>query len=99
MAVPWGLVVFVIGLLQGWLTPGTQPKKRLFGMAFLIGLVVGAIAGIIAWISPRYDPLGMGNTGVFGFLVNLLIIALVYVLGVWIGDLLERAWSPRRRTA
>jgi len=95
MAVPWGLVVFVIGIVYGWLSPGRQNKWALFKTGALIGIVLALVFALLGFLIDA-NPLGMGG-GFLGFIVSFLILTLLFVIGVWIGDLLERAFSPGRR--
>jgi peptidoglycan/LPS O-acetylase OafA/YrhL len=90
----WGLLALVIGVLYGWLKPGSQDKSRLLVNGLVIGLVVGlalALLGVAVGSNPVY--FGSGFLGIF---LGIVIITLLFVLGVWLGDLIER--KPRRST-
>jgi hypothetical protein len=85
----WGLLALVIGLLYGWLKPGHQEQIMVRGI--VIGLVVGivlALLGVAVGSNPVY--VGSGFLGVF---LGIVIITLLFVLGVWLGDMIER--KPR----
>lgn len=96
MAVPWGLVVFVIGIVYGWLSPGRQDKWHLFKTGALVGLVLAVAFALLGSLIGA-NPLGMSG-GFLGFIVAFVILTMLFVVGVWIGDLLERAFTPGRRT-
>lgn len=91
----WGLLVFVIGIFYGWLSPGRQNKSALFKQGVLIGLVLAIVFALIGFLF-NTNPLGLG-TGFIWFVVSAIILSLLFVLGVWLGDMIEGA--GRRRTA
>ena len=92
MAVPWGLLTFVIGILYGALAAGRQDKGHLFKQGLVIGLVV-ALVLIVIGVLVGAPALGFG--GAFGIIVAAIVLSLLFVLGVWIGDLITGA---RRQT-
>jgi cation transporter-like permease len=92
MAVPWGLLTFVIGLLYGALKRGRQDKSSLFLQGLVIGIVL-AIVLIIIGVVTNSPALGFG--GALGILIAAVVLSLLFVLGVWIGDLITGA---RRQT-
>lgn len=96
MAIPWGLVTFVIGLLYGWLSPGRQNKGYLFKTGLLIGLVLALVFGILGWVT-NSNPLGIAAADMLGIFLSVVVLTLLFVLGAWIGDLIEG--GTRRRTA
>lgn len=88
MAVPWGLVAFVVGLVYGMLKAGKQDKSELFKRGLLIGLVVGIVLAVIGLLT------GYGALGVAGFVAALwsaFVLSLLFILGVWLGDVLTGA--------
>lgn len=83
----WGLLVVLVGLLYGWMTPGRQDKGRLLWNGFLLGIVLGlgvALLGAAIGVPPL--PLGAGLVGV---VLTLLILTAAFVVGAWLGDLAE----------
>lgn len=88
----WGLVTFLIGIAYGFLVKGRQDKSRLFLTGLFVGLVLALIFGLLGGLR------GLGLPGGFlGILIGALILTLLFVLGVWIGDLLEGS-SRRSRS-
>lgn len=88
MAIPWGLVVFVIGILYGALKRGRQDKSALLLQGLVIGIVL-AIVLVIIGVATGAPALGFA--GALGIIVTAVILSLLFVLGVWIGDLLTGA--------
>ena len=92
MAVPWGLLTFVIGILYGALARGRQDKGALFKQGLVIGLVLALVLVLIGWVTGA-PALGFG--GGLWIVVAAIVLSLLFILGVWIGDLITGA---RRQT-
>ena len=89
----WGLLAFVIGLLYGWLKPGHQDKSQMMVRGLVIGLVL-AIVLVLLGFALGSNPVGFGS-GVLGIFLGVVIITLLFILGVWLGDLIEGNKSRR----
>jgi cation transporter-like permease len=92
MAVPWGLLTFVIGILYGALKRGRQDKSSLFMQGLVIGIIL-AIVLVVIGVLTGAPALGFG--GALGIIVAAIVLSLLFVVGVWIGDLVSGA---RRQT-
>ena len=78
------IIIFVIGVLYGYLKPGKQSKMELFKKGMLIGVVLGVIFGILSILTA---------TGTFiGVLLAVILLALFFIAGVAVGDLME-SWT------
>ena len=86
--------MFLVGIAFGYFQKGRQDKSQLFKTAFVIGLVVALVLGVLGWLVGA-PALGVG--GILGALVAAAVLALLFILGVWLGDVLEgrRATSSR----
>jgi hypothetical protein len=89
---PWGLIAFIIGIAYGFLAHGKQDKSELFKKGLLIGLVVGIILAVVGFLA-KAPVFGVG--GFLAVVWGAFIITLLFILGVWLGDLLEP--KTRRR--
>lgn len=87
MAVPWGLVTFIIGIAYGLLKPGRQQKGQLFKTGLLIGVVLAVVFALLGY-AVGANPIGIG-AGFVGLVIAAVVLSLLFVLGVWIGDLIE----------
>lgn len=84
----WGILAFVVGILYGWLKPGTQDKSKMLLHGLVIGLVVGFVLAVLGVIAFGSNPIGLGS-GFLGVVLGALLVTMLFVLGVWIGDLIE----------
>jgi hypothetical protein len=88
MAIPWGLVVFLIGIAYGYFTPGRQSKMAILKKGILWGLVIAIVFAAIGYFT-GVDPLGLAVSGIVSFVIAFIVLTLLFILGVWIGDLIE----------
>jgi hypothetical protein len=94
--VPWGLLIFVVGIIYGWLSPGRQDKGRLFRNGLIIGLVLALVLALLGWMGGA-NPVGLDTLGgAVGLILAVIVMTLLFILGAWIGDLIEG--GTRRRT-
>jgi hypothetical protein len=84
----WGLLAIVIGFLYGALKKGRQDKGRLLREGLMIGLVVGIVLAVIGLVAGV--PL-LGVSGFIGAIIAAVVITLLFILGVWLGDLVTGA--------
>lgn len=90
----WGLIAFLIGIIYGWAKPGRQPKMQLLKTGVLIGVLVALIMVLIGYFA-GVSPLGIG-TGALSLILSAILISVLFVLGVWLGDIFEGRKQQRR---
>lgn len=91
MALPWGLIVIVLGFAYGALRPGRQRKGTLFLTGLLIGVLVAVALLVLGFLThvPVLEIAGV--VGAVGIVVTAVVLSLLFVLGVWLGDLVTGA--------
>ena len=96
--IPWGLIIFLVGIAYGYFSPGRTDKSALFRRALLWGLIIGVVLALLGWLL-GVGPLGFGliALGVAGIVISVAILTLFFLVGTWIGDWLEhrRHGGPR----
>lgn len=97
MAVPWGLVTFLIGIAYGWLSPGKEDKSRLFMRGLLWGLGIAIVLALLGFFV-GVDPLGLGGNGLIANIIAVVVLTLAFIVGVWLGDLLPGGKRTGPRT-
>jgi fatty acid desaturase len=89
----WGIITFLFGFLYGWISPGRQSKSALMMNGLWIGLIV-ALVFLFIGLFANAPALGLG--GGFGIFVTIVLLTLVFILGAWLGDLVETGFQRRR---
>lgn len=87
MAIPWGIVVIVIGVIYGYAKPGKQSKWQIFKTGLLIGIVLALLFALLG-STFGLSAIGIGG-GFFGTIIDIVILTILFIIGVWIGDILE----------
>ena len=85
----WGFLVFLIGLAYGWMSPGRQDKSRLFMRGLLWGVVIAVVLALIGFFFGSNPVTGAANVGFFDVVWTAIVLSLAFILGVWIGDMIE----------
>lgn len=88
----WGVVAVLVGFLYGWLSPGTQDKSRLLVRGLVFGLIIGIVLALLGFAIGS-NPFFFGS-GFIGIVLGVVIITLLFIVGVWLGDLVEG--KPKR---
>jgi quinol-cytochrome oxidoreductase complex cytochrome b subunit len=83
----WGFLIFLIGIAYGWLSPGKEDKSTLFKKGALWGIVAAIAIAIIGFVT-GYNPIGLADNGIVGNIIAAVVLALAFIIGVWIGDML-----------
>ncbi|HUR69169.1 MAG TPA: hypothetical protein VM370_07970 [Candidatus Thermoplasmatota archaeon] len=92
----WGWLALLIGIAYGFLTPGSQDKMALLKKGLIIGIVIAVVLAILG-ILFHVNLLGFGSSLVWSIL-SAIVIVLLFVGGVWLGDLLEGAMKKNKRS-
>lgn len=86
----WGIIIpLLAGIAVGYLVKGKQDKSRLFWIGAIWAVVIAVVFSFIGWIT-GYNPL-TASAGVdgFGLVVSFIVTLVVFLAGVWIGDVIE----------
>jgi len=84
------LLLLIIGIAYGFLHKAKEDKWGLFKMGAIIGIVLGIIFGLAAFfLAPGLIGIGVGLIGGLGIFIGIVILAVIFIVGVFIGDLLE----------
>ncbi|MHB8604317.1 MAG: hypothetical protein ACYDCK_03595 [Thermoplasmatota archaeon] len=89
--------MFIIGIAYGWMTPGRQNKMQMFKSGIIIGVVVALVFALLGALFD-INPLGLASGFVYT-IIAAIILAALFVFGVWIGDLIEGASKKGGRAA
>ena len=99
MAGDLSIIIVILGILYGFFNKGTENYLRILFKGLKIGLSIGIIIGIITFIFSTLSGgiiaglVGgflVGSTGAILFIILVGIITIEFIVGVFIGDVLEK---------
>lgn len=88
------LIALLAGVAYGYMAAGKQDKSRLFMKGLLIGVVLAVVVAVLAFLFD-FNVLGLAEQGFLSIIINAALLALAFIVGVWIGDMVEHRRSPR----
>jgi|Deesub1362A_J573_1020465.scaffolds.fasta_scaffold00104_30 Na+/phosphate symporter len=88
---PLEILAFVVGIIYGFLNPGKEDRIKLLKKAIVIGIGIGLIIGAIAAIFLPIIGIFIAGAGIIAFTFLSIYLAIFFILGSFIGDMLERA--------
>jgi amino acid transporter len=84
------LLIFVIGIVFGYLRKGKEDLMGLLKQGAIIGIIFAVIFGLIYMF---LDSGGISLTtfvgGSLGILIGIIILVIIFIIGVFIGDFIE----------
>jgi uncharacterized membrane protein YadS len=90
----WGILIpLLIGIAVGYMSPGRQDKSKMFVRGAIWAVIIAAVIVLLGKVF-NVNPLGYGDVGFVGLVISFVVSILVFLVGVWIGDMIE----GRRRT-
>lgn len=89
----WGILALLIGFLYGWLKPGAQDKSQILVRGLVFGFIIALVLAVLGYALGS-NPIYFGS-GILALIFAVFIITLLFILGVWLGDLVEG--RPRRQ--
>ncbi len=92
----WPLVIVLVGLAYGALARGKQDKGKLFRQGLMIGIAFGVILAVLAALTGSPFLTILAIAGAVGIVLDAILISLLFILGVWLGDLVTGAKGKPR---
>ncbi len=89
MAYTLEILIIIIGIIYGYMKPGKEDRSALLKKGVVIGIILGGIMVLLGLI-------GGGGILLLGSLVGavvfieVIILAVLFIIGTYIGDMLER---------
>jgi cytochrome c biogenesis protein CcdA len=83
------LLALIIGVTFGYIRRGKEDQVVLIKQGLVIGVIIGFILGILSIFTPSGMSIRAEIEGAVGITVRAIILALIFVIGVMIGDYFE----------
>ena len=89
MAFSLEILIIIIGIIYGYMKPGKEDRSALLKKGVVIGIILGAIMVVLGLIGGGGILLLGGLAGAVVF-IEVIILAILFIIGTYIGDMLER---------
>ena len=83
------ILIIIIGIIYGYMKPGKEDRSALLKKGVVIGIILGAIMVILGLIGGGGFLLLGSLAGAVVF-IEVIILAVLFIIGTYIGDMLER---------
>jgi hypothetical protein len=85
------LLNLVIGITFGFFHRGKEDLMGILKNSAIIGIVLGIIFVLVSmFLIPGSISIGVDFLGVFGIFIEIIIMVIIFIVGAFIGDWLER---------
>jgi hypothetical protein len=89
MAYTLEILIIIIGIIYGYMKPGKEDRSALFKKGVVIGIILGAIMVVLGLIGGK-GILLLGSLVGAAVFIEVIILAVLFIIGTYIGDMLER---------
>ena len=83
------ILIIIIGIIYGYMKPGKEDRSALSKNGVVIGLILGAIMVVLGLIGGRWILL-LGTLAGVAVFIEVIILAVLFIIGTYIGDMVER---------
>jgi len=83
------ILIIIIGIIYGYIKPGKEDRSTLLKKGVVIGIILGAIMVVLGLIGGRWILL-LGTLAGAVVFIEVIILAVLFIIGTYIGDMLER---------
>lgn len=87
----FGWLAFFGGIGYGYFKKGKQDKSDLFKTGLLWGAIIAIVLAVVGALT-GFSAIGFG-AGLVGALISVVVILLLFVFGVWLGDVMEEKFG------
>ena len=88
MAFSLEILIIIIGIIYGYMKPGKEDRSAILKKGVVIGIILGAIMVVLGMIGGGGILLFGSLAGVYIF-IEVIILAVLFIIGTYIGDMLE----------
>ncbi len=83
-------LIVLVGVIYGFTHPGKEDKINILKKGLKYGFFIGILIGIIGLFSGNvFVAFAAGTVGIIGVVIVAFIISVEFIIGTFIGDLLE----------
>ncbi len=89
MSFTFEILVIIIGIIYGYMKPGKEDRSALLKKGVVIGIILGAILVVLGFFGGKAILL-LGTLAGALLFIEVIILAVLFIVGTYIGDMLER---------
>jgi hypothetical protein len=89
MAYTMAILIIIIGIIYGYMKPGKEDRSALLKKGVVIGIILGVITIVLGLLGGGGFLL-LGSVIGVAIFIEVIILAVLFVIGTYIGDMLER---------
>ena len=89
MAYTLEILIIIIGIIYGYMRPGKEDRSALLKNGVVIGIILGALMVLLGLFGGR-GILLLGSLAGVAVFIEVIILAVLFIIGTYIGDMLER---------
>ncbi len=89
MAFTLEILIIIIGIIYGYMKPGKEDRSALLKKGVVIGIILGGIMVVLGLIGGG-GILLLGSLAGAVVFIEVIILAVLFIIGTYIGDMLER---------
>ncbi|MFZ3169059.1 MAG: hypothetical protein WA130_15710 [Candidatus Methanoperedens sp.] len=89
MAYTLEILIIIIGIIYGYMRPGKEDRSALLKNGVVIGIILGALMVLLGLFGGR-EILLLGSLAGVAVFIEVIILAVLFIIGTYIGDMLER---------
>lgn len=91
------ILTIVIGIAYGYIKPGKEDRFGIFKKGIIIGVALGIIFTVLGIFAGAEFLLMSGLIGFIAF-IDIVLIAILFIVGTYIGDWLEEKAKSKSDT-
>lgn len=85
------LLTFIMGIAFGFFHRGKEDRMGLLRNGAITGIILGILFVLVSiFLIPGQISLDAGFLGVFGIFIVIILFVILFILGAFIGDKLEK---------
>lgn len=89
MAITLEILIIIFGIIYGYMKPGKEDRSAILKKGVVIGIILGVIMVVLGLIGGR-GILLLGSLAGAAVFIEVVILAVLFIIGTYIGDMLER---------
>ncbi|MCK9581306.1 MAG: hypothetical protein M0Q92_12785 [Methanoregula sp.] len=80
----------ILGIAFGFFHRGKEDYTGILRNGAIAGIVMGLVLVLVTmYLLPGGTSINLGSLGIFGFVVEIILFVIIFIIGAFVGDKLE----------